>query len=148
MSLGDAGGLVLVGDDAEVTGHGVDAGVPRQLLRLDLVAHGADGADVGTDEDDAVGLQGFAELGLFRQEAVAGMDRLGAGALAGFDDAVGDQIALGGRSRADQHLFVGHFRVQRVGVGFGIDGDGLDAHAPRRLDDAAGDFTTVGDQDL
>ena len=43
---------------------------------------------------------------------------------------------------------VGHLHMQRVPVGVGIDGDGLDAHAPRGLDDPAGDLAPVGDQDL
>jgi hypothetical protein len=36
--------------------------------------------------------------------------------------------------------------VKRVAIGFGIDGDGFDAHAPRSFDDAAGDFAAIGDQ--
>ena len=55
---------------------------------------------------------------------------------------------MGGRRRADMHRLVGHLDVQRVPVGIGIDGDRLDAHAPRGLDDPAGDLAPVGDQDL
>ena len=36
--------------------------------------------------------------------------------------------------------------VQSVAVGVGIDGNGLDAHASRGLDDAARDFATIGDE--
>src|SRR4029077_19417570 len=43
---------------------------------------------------------------------------------------------------------VGHRDVARQAVGVRIDGDGLDAEPPRRLDDPAGDLATVGDQDL
>ena len=46
------------------------------------------------------------------------------------------------------HRLVGHPHVQRAGVGVGIDGDGLDAHPPGRLDDPAGDLAPVRDQDL
>jgi hypothetical protein len=38
--------------------------------------------------------------------------------------------------------------MQRVIIGIGIDGDRLDAHLPRGLDDAAGDFAAIGDQDF
>jgi hypothetical protein len=38
--------------------------------------------------------------------------------------------------------------VQRILVGFGIDGNGLDAHLAGGLDDAAGDFAAVGNQNL
>jgi hypothetical protein len=38
--------------------------------------------------------------------------------------------------------------MARAGIGFGIHGNGANAHAPRGLDDAAGDFTPVCDQDF
>ena len=76
------------------------------------------------------------------------MHRLGAGLLAGVDDLVDDEIGFGRRGRADVDGLVGHFDVERVLVGVGIDRDGLDAHAPRGLDDAAGDLAAVGDQDF
>jgi hypothetical protein len=38
--------------------------------------------------------------------------------------------------------------VLRAGVGFRIDGNGTDAHAARGGGDTAGDFATVGDEDL
>src|SRR6202453_923241 len=37
--------------------------------------------------------------------------------------------------------------MKRILVRFGIDGDGSDAHAARRFDDATGDLAAVGDQD-
>src|ERR1700734_1954515 len=37
--------------------------------------------------------------------------------------------------------------MQRILVRFGKDGDGPDAHAARRLDDATGDLAAVSDQD-
>ena len=42
---------------------------------------------------------------------------------------------------------VGHLDVQGVPVGLGIDGDRLDAHPARGLDDPAGDFAAIGNQD-
>ena len=88
------------------------------------------------------------EGGALGEEAVAGMHRLGAGLLAGGDDLVDHEIGLRRRRRPDGDRFVGHLDMQRVLVGLGIDGDGLDAHAARRLDDPAGDFAAVGDQDF
>jgi hypothetical protein len=38
--------------------------------------------------------------------------------------------------------------MHRVTVGIRIDRDGRDTHLACRLDDAAGDFTTVGDQNF
>ena len=82
------------------------------------------------------------------KKPVARMDRLGAGRLAGVNDLVDHQIGLsrGGRPYGDR--LIGHFDMERVLIGFRIDGDRLDAHAARGLDDAAGDLATVGDEDL
>ena len=80
------------------------------------------------------------------QEAVAGMHRLGAGLAAGLDDLVDQQIALGRGRRPDQDRLIGHFDMQRVAVGLGIDGDRLDPHPAGGLDDPAGDLAAICDQ--
>ena len=80
------------------------------------------------------------------QEAVAGMHGLGAGLAAGLDDLVDQQIAFGGGRRPDQDGIVGHFDMERVAVGLGIDGDRLDPHPAGGLDDPAGDLAAIGDQ--
>ncbi|BBQ52957.1 hypothetical protein WP2S18C03_20380 [Aeromonas veronii] len=41
---------------------------------------------------------------------------------------------------------IGQTSVHGVGVGIGVEGDGVDAEAFRRLDDAHGDFAAIGDQ--
>ena len=48
----------------------------------------------------------------------------------------------------DAHRLVGLLNVQGVPLGLGIDGDGLDPHAPRRLDHPTGDLAAVGDEDF
>ena len=53
--VGDLHGLDLVGDHAEMAGHGRDFGGGGRLLGLDLVAHGGDGFGVRPDEHDAGG---------------------------------------------------------------------------------------------
>ncbi len=144
--VGDLDRVLVVLDHAEIAGHGRDLGLGGRLLGFDLVAHRGDGARIGTDEDDA-GLCQRARKGLaLGQEAVAGMHGLGAGLAAGLDDLVDHQVAFGGRRRADLDGLVGHFDVQRVAVGLGIDGDRLDAHPAGGLDDAAGDLAAIGDQ--
>ena len=70
------------------------------------------------------------------------------GVLAGLENLLLLQIALGGRRRPDRHGFVGHLDMQCVPIGTGIHRNGLDAHVAGRLDDTAGDFPPVRDQDL
>ena len=103
---------------------------------------------IGADEDDARLSERLGESGALGEEPVAGVDRLGARLFAGRDDLVDDEIGLRRRGRADGDRLVGHFDVQRVLVGFGIDGDGLDPHPARGLDDPAGDFAAIGDENL
>ena len=83
----------------------------------------------------------------FREKAVARMDSFGAGLEAGGDNFVDREIGLGRGRRPDGDRLIRHFDVQRVLVRVGINGDGPNAHATRRLDDATGDFAAVGDQD-
>ena len=103
---------------------------------------------IGADEDDAGLGERLREGRALGEEAVARMHRLGARLLAGRDDLVDREIGLRRRGRADGDRLVGHLDVQRVLVGLGIDGDGLDPHSTRGLDDPAGDFAAVGDQNL
>ncbi len=118
------------------------------FFEFDFVAHRLDGARIGADEDDARLRQRPREGRPLAEEAVARMHRLRARLLAGLDDLVDHEIGLRRRGRPDGDRFVGHFDVQRILVGLGIDGDGLDPHATRGLDDPTGDFATVGDENL
>ena len=129
---GDLQRLVLVGDDAEMAGHGRDAGASRRLLRFDLVAHRLDGGRIRPDEDDAGAGQRLGKGGALGEEAIARMNRLGAGLAAGLDDPVDHQIGLRGGRGSDGDRLVGHVDVQRVGVGLGIDGDRGDAPCAAR----------------
>ncbi len=145
--LGDLDRLEVVADDAEMAGHGRHLGGGRRLLRLDLVAHGGDGLRVRPDEHHARGLQRFREGLALGQKAVAGMHGLRAARLAGGDDLVDQQVALGRLGRTDGNGGIGHLDVQGVLIGFRIDRDRLDPHAAGGLDDPAGDFAAIGDQD-
>jgi hypothetical protein len=79
--LGGREGLFLGGDAAVRAGNHRNAGVLDGLLGSDLVTHEPDMLGLGTDEGEAVGVDDLGEAGVFRQEAVAGVDRLGAGDL-------------------------------------------------------------------
>ncbi len=144
--VGDLDGVLVVLDHAEMTGNGRDLGLRSGFLGFDLVAHRGDRAGVRTDEHDAGGFQGARKRLALGQETVAGMHRLRAGLAAGLDDLVDQQITLGRGGRPDQHGVVGHLDMQRVTVGLGVDGDRLNPHTARSLDDPAGDLAAVGDQ--
>ena len=138
--------MLLVGDDAEKTGHGRDIGLGCRLLGLDLVAHCGDGTGVGSDEDDAGLVERARKRFALRQESVTRMYRLRAGLAAGLDDLVDQQIAFGSGRRSAQNRLIGHFDMQRVTVGLGINRNRLYSHAAGSLDDPAGDLAAVGDQ--
>ena len=88
-----------------------------------------------------------AKLGVLGEEAVAGMDGVGAARARGVEQRLDVQIALARRRRADRDRLVGEPHVRRVGVGLGVDRDGRDAHRAAGADDAHGDLAAVGDQD-
>ena len=75
------------------------------------------------------------------------MDRLRTGGLGGGDDLVDDEVGLVRGSRAEVHGDIGCQGVGGLGVGIGVHGDGADAQAPARADDAQGDLAAVGDED-
>ena len=116
------------------------------FFELDLVAHRLDGFDVGTDKHDTGLIERAGEGGILGEEAIAGMNRLGAGRLRGGDDLADVEIGLGGLRRADRNGLVGHIDVHRVAVRLGIDRYGLDAEPARGPDDAAGDLAPISDE--
>ena len=64
------------------------------------------------------------------------------------DDMVGTQITVGDGRGADIDGFICHRHMQRVRIRIGIDRNGADTHFLRRTNDAAGDFTTIGNEDF
>ena len=100
------------------------------------------------DEDDPGVLAGLRERRVLGEEAVAGVDRLGARALGDVEDLLDAQVVLRGRPLAEVVGLVGALDVQRVAVELGVDGDERDAELLQRAHDADGDLAAVGDQDL
>ncbi len=100
------------------------------------------------DEDESRGVDRLGELGVLGQEAVARVDRVGAGDLGGGDDAGHHQVALTRRAGPDADVVVGEADVQRVAVGGGVHRHRLDAEFLAGTDDAKGDLAAVRDQDF
>ena len=129
-------------------GDNIDPRFLGQLLGLDLVPHRRNRAHGGPDKGNALGLELLGKAGPLGQEAIARMNRLGPGRLAGGDDLVRDQVALRGGRRTDVDGFVCHLHEGRAGIGIGIDRNGLDTHPAGGLDHPASNFATVGDEDF
>ena len=129
-------------------GHDRHAGLLHQLARLRLRAHRVDRVGGRADEDDAGLLAGARERGVLGEEAVAGVDRLGAGLLRDLEDLLDHQVALVAAARAEQVRLVGAPRVRRVAVGLGVDGDRSDPHLLERPHHADRYLAAVGDEDL
>ena len=119
----------------------------RRPARRELVAEGGDRVGRRADEGEPGVDHRPRERRALRQEAVAGVDRLGARRERRLDDRVGAQVALRRRRRTQPHRGVGRPDMGRIGVGVGVDRDGLDAQLATGADDAEGDLAAVGDED-
>ena len=86
------------------------------------------------------------ELRVLREESVAGVDRLRAGAPGRRDDGVDVEVALPRGRRSDAHRDIGLGDVARTGVGVAEHRDRADSHGAQRADDPHGDLAAVGDQ--
>ena len=125
---------------------GRDAGRPHQLLGVDLRAHRVDRlgrrADPGQPgADDRAG-----EVGVLGQEAVAGVDRVGAGRLGRGQDRVDVEVGLGRGVAGQPYGDVGLADVRQPGVGVGVDRDRRDAERAAGAEDPGRDLGPVGDQ--
>ena len=129
---------------------------------MDLVSHIQDSSGVRSDEDSTSFLQLGSKVCVFRQESVTGMNlkhniyikhtvlaySLSAGLLDSFQNSIGSQVTLTGRSRSNTDCFVGKLDVKGIGVDIRVDGDRLDSHGTSGLDDTASNLASVGDEDL
>ena len=146
--VGDRFGFVVGADAAVRARHHRNAEALGGALGLDLVAHDADVLGLRADEADAVILEDFGEARILRQEAVAGMHRVGAGDLAGGEDRRDVEIAVLRRRRADAHALVGEAHMHGVGVGGGMHRDGRNAELLAGAQHAQRDLAAIGDEDF
>ena len=111
-----AGALLVVGERAigardrgyARLDHGTDGG--------NLVAHQADGLGGGADEAETALLDLLGKVGVFRQEAVTGVNGVGVRYLGGTDDGRDVEVAVGGAVGPDADGFVGQADVHQVAV--------------------------------
>ena len=135
------------------TGSGVPAtsgrtGAVRDVARGDLVAERTDRGGRGTDPGQPGVHDGLGELGVLGEEAVAGVDGVGAGARRDVEQLVDDEVGLAGRRAAEGVRLVGDLHVLGVAVRVGVDRDRADAGVLAGAGDPDGDLAAVGDEDL
>ena len=147
--------LLADGDDLVRRADGVgrarddrDACRLHRLARPRLRAHQLDRRRRRADPDEAGLLDGARERGVLGEEAVAGMDRLGARAGRRLEQLLDDQVGLRGGVAAEGERLVGVERMRREPVDVGIDGDRRDVHVAQRPEDAESDLSAVGYEDF
>ena len=131
-------------DTAARAGHARHAELFHRLNGADLIAHDADVVGCWADERQAVVLHGLHEGCVFRQKAIAGVDRLRASDFTGGNNRRKRQIRLGAGWRSNADSFISHADMHRVGVGRRMHSHGLDTHFTAGTDHPQGNFTAVG----
>src|SRR5580704_17423828 len=136
---------VFVGDDSGAAGNDGEPGSSHGFAGFVFFAHQTDGVWRGADEGDVGSFADLGEVGVLREETVAGMDGVYVGDFRGADYLRDVEVAFAAAGRADADGFVGEADVERVAVGLGVDGDGFDAEFTAGGEDTQGDFPTIGD---
>ena len=88
--------LIGVGDEVGGARNAVDADLLSGQPGADLVAHHLDGLRGRADEGHPTVSHRPGEVSILREEAVAGMHRVGAAPVDGRKDGLGVEVALGG----------------------------------------------------
>ncbi len=124
--LDDLGGIVRQrAFYARYAGH---AGLFHGNLGAHLVAHQAYRFSARADEYKTAFFHTFGKIGVFREEAIARMNRLGIGYFRCADDGGDVQITQVRRRRAYTNGLVGEFYVLGIGICFGMHDNGFNTH--------------------
>ena len=133
--VGRAGHLWCARTCGDVTGRDLVAEVANRL---------GGRADPGQPcVDDRLG-----EIGVLRQEPVAGVDGVGTRVPADRDDLGDVEVALSCGSTAQGVGLIGEAHMEGVSVRFCVHGHGRQAGIPTGSDDTDRDFATIGNEDL
>ena len=146
LGLSGEGFVALVG--AEITGQDRHALLQGQRLGGGFSAQRVDGRRRRADPDQARVDHGLGEVGVFAQEAVAGVHRVCAAVAGGGDQLVDAQVAVGGGRAAQRHGGAGLAHMQCLAVGVGKHRHGGQPQPVGGADDAAGDFAAVGNEEF
>ena len=113
-----------------------------------FVAHQADGIGAGANKHKARIFHLLGKIGVFRQKTIARVNRIRARNFRRRDDRWNVQIALRAGRRPDAHAFVCQLNVQAVFIGFGMHGNGGNAHLAAGAQYAQSNFASVGDKNF
>ena len=123
-------------------------GALRDVARAHLVAERLDRVRRRTDPREARADHRAREVRVLRQEAVAGVHRVGARARRDVQELVDREVGVRRACAVERVRLVGQRHVQGRAVLVGVDGDGRDARVAACASDADGDLASVGDEDL
>ena len=87
-------------------------------------------------------------MGVLGQKTVTGMNRIDVANLRRAHDAIDLQITLAARRRADADGFISELDMERVDIGFGINGERVNTQLFAGTDHAQRNFATIRDQDF
>ena len=146
--LAERGDLVRRPDRIGRARNDRDARLLHRPARPRLRSHQLDRSRRRADPDEPRVLDRAGERGVLGEEAVPGMNRLGARARGRVEQLLRDQIRLGGGVAAERQGLVGVERMRRQPVGVGVDRHRRDLHVAERSEDAKSDLSAVGDQDF
>ena len=97
---------------------------------------------------NAVILENFRKAGVLGQEAVAGMDGVGAGDFTGGEQVGHVEIGVARRRRADAHALVSEPHMHGIGIGGRVHGDRRDAELLAGPQHPQRDLAAICDQDF
>ncbi|OMI33961.1 choline dehydrogenase [Streptomyces sparsogenes DSM 40356] len=145
---GEGEDFVRAGDGVGGAGDQGGAGALGDVAGGDLVPEVADRGRRGADPGQAGVEDGLGEVGVLGQEAVAGVDGVGAGFGGGGQDLGLVEVAGRWCVTAQRVGFVGRAHMHRVPVRIGIDRNTRDPGIPTGTGNADRDFATIGDEHL
>src|SRR5256885_12430088 len=119
-----------------------------QLPRGEFRAQGSHRGGGRSDEADSRRFARLREGSFLREEAVTGMNRVGATVVGDLDDPLELQIGLGWRRAADMMSFVRVAHVYCVAVCVGVNRGCRDPELAASPHDANGDLASGRDEDL
>ena len=118
------------------------------VARGDLVSEVRNGLWGRADPDEAGIEDRLSELGVLGEEAIAGVDSIGAGLSGGVEKLGEVEVRLRGGLAAERKGFIGKRYEWGVGIGLGVDRYRWNARVAGRPDDADRNLTAVGHEDL